>query len=195
MDKFKSVLTVANQQTNLCFGVVALLTAGGEQIFSSAVFRCPCSPELNFVYGMVFLLVPALALLLLGYIFSKKTWKLVTGLCQCKERPCGWRRLSTAGHVLFQISTSALVAPSTWIAVALLNGSYFECAMTGNSTGSSYTQHLCADITAAEQCRQDLFKFPCGKGSQVPEADRERVMLTLRAHSQVSALLTALKNL
>ncbi|XP_074540533.1 calcium homeostasis modulator protein 6-like [Halichoeres trimaculatus] len=185
MDKFKTVLNIANQHTNLGFGVVALLTAGGEQIFSSVVFGCPCSPELNFVYGMVFLLVPALALLLFGFMLSKKTWKLVTGLCRCKKRPCGWRRLFVEGHVLCQISSSALVAPCTWIAVALLNGNYFECAMTGNSTSSYYTQHLCTQTKAAEQCWKDLHKFPCGKGSEVPEADRGRVMLTLRAHSQI----------
>ncbi|XP_034554618.1 calcium homeostasis modulator protein 6 [Notolabrus celidotus] len=185
MDKFKTVLNIANQHTNLGFGVVALLTAGGEQIFSSVVFRCPCSPELNFMYGMVFLLVPALALLLFGYILSKKTWRLVTGLCRNTERSCGCKRLSAAGCILFQISTSALVAPSSWIAVALLSGNYFECAMTGTNASSYYAQTLCAQTSAPEQCGKELFRFPCGKGVGVPDADREQVMLTLRAHSQI----------
>lgn len=66
MDKFKTVLNIAGKQTNLGFGLIALLTAGGEQIFSAVVFKCPCN-ELNFVYGIVFLLVPALALLLHYY--------------------------------------------------------------------------------------------------------------------------------
>ncbi|XP_076594047.1 calcium homeostasis modulator protein 6 isoform X2 [Chaetodon auriga] len=132
MDKFKTVVNIANKQTNLGFGVVALLTVGGEQIFSSVVFRCPCN-ELNFLYGMVFLLVPALALLLLGYILNKKTWKLSTGLCQHRAKLCRWRRLCATGMVFAQISTTALVAPTSWIAVALLNGNYYECAMTGTN--------------------------------------------------------------
>uniref|UniRef100_UPI0037E86DB9 calcium homeostasis modulator protein 6 n=1 Tax=Semicossyphus pulcher TaxID=241346 RepID=UPI0037E86DB9 len=184
MDKFKTVLNFANQQTNLGFGVVALLTAGGEQIFSSVVFKCPCSLELNFVYGLVFLLVPALALLLLGYILSKKTWKLLTGLCWRREQRCGWKRLAAACTVLVQISTTALVAPSSWIAVALLNGNYFECAMTGINT--NFTKRLCGEKPSAEPCEKELFKFPCGGVSSVDlRAVREEVLLTLRAQSQI----------
>ncbi|XP_031724454.1 calcium homeostasis modulator protein 6 [Anarrhichthys ocellatus] len=183
MDKFKTVLDFANKQTNLGFGLVALLTAGGEQIFSSAVFSCPCS-DLNFFYGMVFLLVPALALLLLGYILSKKASKLLTGACRRGAALCRWRRLIAAGAALIQISTAALVAPSSWIAVALLNGNYYECAMTGNNA-SAYARHLCGDKSSRVPCQQQLHRFPCGTGSDVPPVDRKDVLLRLRAHSQI----------
>ncbi|XP_040900850.1 calcium homeostasis modulator protein 6 [Toxotes jaculatrix] len=183
MDKFKTVLNIANKQTNFGFGLVALLTAGGEQIFSSVVFRCPCS-ELNFLYGMVFLLVPALALLLLGYILSKKTWKLMTGLCQHTGVLCHWRKLTAACMVLFQISTTALVAPSSWIAVALLSGNYYECLMTGTNV-SAFNKILCGHGTSPAQCEKDLYRFPCKTDSSVPQADREDVLLTLRAQSQI----------
>ncbi|CAJ1087235.1 calcium homeostasis modulator protein 6 [Xyrichtys novacula] len=185
MDKFKTVLNIANQQSSLGFGVVALLTAGGEQIFSTVVFKCPCSPDLNFVYGIVFLLVPALALLLLGYILNKKTWKLFTGVCRSGERSCGCRRMSAAMYVLFQITAFALVAPLSWIAVALLSGNYFECAMTGTSMNSSNTQQLCKDTSSPKQCQKELFRFPCGMGSGVQEAERDQVLLTLKARSQI----------
>ncbi|XP_070768740.1 calcium homeostasis modulator protein 6 [Enoplosus armatus] len=183
MDKFKTVLNIANKQTNLGFGLVALLTAGGEQIFSSAVFSCPCN-ELNFFYGVVFLLVPALALLLLGYILSKKTWKLLTGLCRRRSKLCSCRRLAAVGTVLFQISVTALVAPSSWIAVALLNGNYFECAMTGTKV-SAYNKHLCGNKTSMVQCQKELYGIPCGTSSSLPQADREDVQRTLRAQSQI----------
>ncbi|XP_070692003.1 calcium homeostasis modulator protein 6 [Pempheris klunzingeri] len=183
MDKFKTVLKIANQQTNLNLGLVALLTAGGEQIFSSVVFRCPCN-ELNFLYGMVFLLVPALALLLLGYILSKRTWKLLTGVCQHKAKLCCWRRLVANGAILVQISYTALVAPSSWVAVALLNGNYYECAMTGANV-SAYNKLLCEDKTSAVHCERELYRFPCGKGSSVLPADREDVLLVMRAQSQI----------
>ncbi|XP_039972763.1 calcium homeostasis modulator protein 6-like [Xiphias gladius] len=197
MDKFKTVLNIVNKQTNLGFGLVALLTAGGEQIFSSTMFRCPCN-EMNFLYGMVFLLVPALALLLLGYILSMKTWKVLTGLCQHRAKLCRWRRLTANGMVLFQISTMALVAPSSWIAVALLNGNYYECLMTGTNV-SAYNKHLCGDKDSQAQCVKELLRFPCGRDSSVPQADREDVLLTLRAQSQIMGWLliaaTMLSNL
>ncbi|KAG7463345.1 calcium homeostasis modulator 6 [Solea senegalensis] len=173
MDKLKTVLNIANKQTNLGCGLLALLTAGGEQIFSSAVFSCPCNGQ-NFIYGMVFLLVPALALMLLGYIVNKKTWKLLTGLCQQKAKLCRWKKLRTTVVILFQISTMAMVAPASWIAVALLSGKYYECLRTGTRV---YIKYLCNETKS--QCK-DLQKFPCSSETQARD-----VLLALRAESQV----------
>ncbi|XP_028281621.1 calcium homeostasis modulator protein 6 [Parambassis ranga] len=181
MDKFKTVLSLVNKQTS--FGLLALLTAGGEQIFSTVVFKCPCN-GLNFLYGMVFLLVPALALLLLGYILSKKTWKLLTGLCQRRDKLCHRRRLLSACVILFQISSTALVAPSSWIAVALLSGNYYECAITGTNV-TAFNEHLCKNKEQESNCVKELYRFPCGRGNGVPQAVREEVLLTLRAQSQI----------
>nr|XP_019946656.1 PREDICTED: protein FAM26F-like [Paralichthys olivaceus] len=179
MDKFQKILNIANKQSNLGFGLLTLLTAGGEQIFSSAVFNCPCN-DLNFVYGMVFLLVPGLALLLLGYILNKKTWKLLTGLCQRRAKLCSCKRLRSAAIVLFQINTTALVAPFTWIAVALLSGNYYECLMTG--TKRSLVLHMCGQNQNAT-CEK-LHRFPCND-KRIPQADRENVLLALKAQSQI----------
>ncbi|TKS81544.1 Protein FAM26E [Collichthys lucidus] len=128
---------------------------------------------------MVFLLVPALALLLLGYILSKKTWKLFTGLCYRRAQLCHWRKLAAAGNILFHISTIALVAPSTWIAVALLNGIYFECAMTGINV-KAYRKQLCEENGSLVECQKKLYSLPCKR-------DNGEVLLTLKAVSQVSA--------
>ncbi|XP_034729832.1 calcium homeostasis modulator protein 6 [Etheostoma cragini] len=184
MEKFKKILDIATQQHSLGFGAVAMVTAGGEQIFSSAVFSCPCN-ELNFLYGMVFLLVPALALLLLGYILSKKTWKTLTGVCQHRAGRClHWRRLIVVCTALFQVSNTALVAPASWIAVALINGKYYECAMTGTNV-SVYNKLLCRDKDSGLRCQRELYRLPCGTGSSVPQADRQDVLLTLKAQSQI----------
>ncbi|KAK7886061.1 hypothetical protein WMY93_025682 [Mugilogobius chulae] len=170
------------EQPGLWFG--ALVTAGGEQLFSSVVFKCPCN-QLNFFYGLVFLLVPALALITLGFILSKKTWKLVTGLCQQKDKVCGsCYRVKSLVNVLFQISTFAFLAPSTWIAVALLNGVFVECAMTGTNM-TLFNDHLCKGRKMEKQCVQELPTFPCGKDGQVPKDVRDEVLLTLRAESQI----------
>lgn len=180
MDRFKTLLNFTSKQTNLGFGLVALMTAGGEQIFSSVAFKCPCN-EMNFLYGLVFLLVPALALLLLGYILSKKMWKLLTGLWHNRAKLCGWRNLIASGVAFLQISYTALVAPTSWIAVALLNGNYYECAMTGTNV-SSYNQYLCKDNKPGSDCAMMLHRYPCDKRN-------EEVLRTLRAQSQVSSLL------
>lgn len=175
---FKTAVAIVHKQTSMGLGLVAL-TAGGEQIFSTVVFSCPCN-QLNFLYGLVFLLVPALALLLLGFILSENTWKVLTGMCQ---EPRRWRRLFTAGSVLCRVSCIALVAPCSWIAMALLNGKYYECAMTGTNV-TAYIKHLCGD-KSLDQCQQELSSLPC----LGPKEDRQRVLITLRADSQVSAHL------
>ncbi|XP_072317790.1 calcium homeostasis modulator protein 6 [Eucyclogobius newberryi] len=183
MDKFRTVLNITKKQASLHLALVALLTAGGEQIFSSVVFKCPCN-QLNFIYGLVFLLVPALALTTLGLIMSKTTWKLVTGLCKRTDKVCGsCSRVKSLANVLFQISTFAFLAPSTWIAVALLNGVFIECAMTGTKV-TLFNNHLCEGRKEEVKCLQELHSFPCGKGD-VPQDVRDEVLLTLRAESQV----------
>ncbi|XP_055021081.1 calcium homeostasis modulator protein 6-like [Boleophthalmus pectinirostris] len=184
MDKFKTILNIANKQTSLSFGLVALLTAGSEQIFSSVVFQCPCN-QLNFLYGFVFLLVPALALITLGFILSKKTWKLVTGLCRREEKVCGsCSRVKSLINVIFQISTFAFLAPSTWIAVALLNGVFIECAMTGTNM-TLFNDHLCKGREMEADCLKELHTFPCEIVGKVPKDERDEVLLTLKAESQV----------
>ncbi|XP_063735262.1 calcium homeostasis modulator protein 6-like [Eleginops maclovinus] len=174
MEKFKTAVNIAQKQMSMGFGLVAL-TAGGEQIFSAVVFSCPCN-KLNFLYGLVFLLVPALALLLLGFILSERTWKVLTGMC--REPRC-WRRLFTAGSVLCRVSSIALLAPCSWIAMALLNGKYYECAMSGTNI-SAYNRHLCGD-KSFDQCQQELHSFPC----LGPKGDPQQVVITLRADSQI----------
>ena len=66
MEKFREVLNLHLKHRNaLGYCLVSLLTAGGERIFSTTVVQCPCSAAWNLPYGLVFLLVPALALFLL----------------------------------------------------------------------------------------------------------------------------------
>ncbi|CAL8248100.1 unnamed protein product [Lota lota] len=182
MDKFRNVINIVTQQTNIGCGLIALLTAGGEKIFSTAVFKCPCSTW-NFVYGIVFLMVPALALLVLGYLLNQKTWKLMTGICLKKSKLCSCKKLLARGIVFFQITATAVVAPFSWIAVSLLNGNYFECAMTGVNV-TSFNNHICGDGTS-HLCRQELHTFPCGGPSRVPKADMDSVLANLRAESQI----------
>ncbi len=182
MDKFKSLLSFTQKrQSNLGFGLIALITAGSEHIFSVFAFKCPCN-DWNFVYGNVCLLVPALALLFLSYMLSNKTWKLFTGLCLRKSKLCRFNYAIGILCVFLQITTTAMVAPLSWIAVALLKGVYFECSMTGANI-TLFRHHLCND--KFPHCRTELENFPCD-GTAIPQSERVALLSIIRAESQVS---------
>ncbi|CAL8260296.1 unnamed protein product [Boreogadus saida] len=181
MDTFQRALNFVKEQTNIGCGLIALLTAGGEKIFSTNLFKCPCS-QFNFAYGMIFLMVPALALLVMGYLLNQKTWKLMTGLCLQKSKLCQCKKLLARIIVFYQITATAAVAPFSWIGVALLDGSYFECAMTGLNV-TLFQKHLCGDGATMDKCRQELHTFPCG-GSSLSKVE-DSVLANIRAESQI----------
>ncbi|XP_003204317.1 calcium homeostasis modulator protein 6 [Meleagris gallopavo] len=146
-------------QKTLGYSIVSLLTIASEQIFSSVAFRCPCN-SWNILYGCVFLLVPAILLFLLGYMVNARTWLLLTGSCpQEKKQCCGsWGKGCFYLKVLAPVTASILVAPLTWIAVALLSASFYECA----ASGSSFIRNqVCRDMDNPEACWELLEKIPC----------------------------------
>ncbi|XP_007190801.2 calcium homeostasis modulator protein 6 [Balaenoptera acutorostrata] len=177
MEKFRAVLDLLLKHRNaLGYGLVSLLTAGGERIFSTAVFQCPCSAACNLPYGLVFLLVPALALFLLGYVLSARTWRLLTGCCAPGARTdCG--AALRGALVCAQLSAVAVVAPLTWVAVALLGGSFYECAATGSAF---VARRLC--FGRSPGCAAQLPRVPC---HQVQAPEVQDLQKELKAQSQV----------
>ncbi|XP_068933476.1 calcium homeostasis modulator protein 6-like [Petaurus breviceps papuanus] len=183
MEKFKLLLNLLiKYHTVLGYSFLSLLTAGGESIFSNAVFQCPCSSTWNLPYSLVFLLVPALILFLLGCLLSTRAKWLMTGCC---ARGGGQEELSEAGQdvcagmvTCCHFTLAAAVAPITWIAVALLWGDYYECAASGSTWVSRL---LCPDRGVS--CSKELPKVPCQKGKT--EEIRE-LLKELKAHSQVA---------
>ncbi|XP_004702256.1 calcium homeostasis modulator protein 6 [Echinops telfairi] len=176
MEKFQMMLDqFLKHHSALSYGLVTLLTAGGERIFSSVVFACPCSAAWNLSYGLVFLLVPALALFLLGYMLSARTWRLLTGCCAPGARArCG----SGLSGVLVctHVSAAAALAPLTWVAVALLGGAFYECAASGSPF---FAERLCLD---SEECKAQLPLVPCGQAGSPKVQD---LLKMLKAQSQV----------
>ncbi|XP_004869126.1 protein FAM26F [Heterocephalus glaber] len=174
MDKFKTVLDLyLKHRSALGYGLVTLLTAGGEKIFSAVVFQCPCSAAWNLPYGLVFLLVPALALFLLGYVLSARTWRLLTGCCE-RARGCARPR---GALVCAQLSAAAALAPLTWLAAALLGGSFYECAASGSAALGLW---LCGDRDSS--CPAQLPLVPCGQATPPTVQD---LLKELKAQSQV----------
>ncbi|XP_072822405.1 calcium homeostasis modulator protein 6 [Vicugna pacos] len=178
MEKFRAVLDLhLKHHSTLGYCLVTLLTAGCERIFSTAVFQCPCSATWNLPYGLVFLLVPALALFLLSYVLSSRTWRLLTGCCAPGARTaCGAGLRGTL--VCAQLSAAAAVAPLTWVAVALLGGAFYECAASGSPV---LARRLC--LGRDPDCAVQLPLVPC---QQAKAPDVQDLRKELIAQSQVT---------
>ncbi|NWV91044.1 CAHM6 protein, partial [Machaerirhynchus nigripectus] len=174
MDRLREALDFCIcHQTILGYSTVSLLTAASQHIFSSVVFKCPCN-SWNMVYGSFFLLAPAFILLLFGYMVNARMWHQLTGSCS-REKECSSLRAHFC-QMLVPMTARALVAPLTWIAVALLGANFSECA----ASGSSLTKRLfCKDN--GTDC-QELFKIPCDKALSA-QMSSER--LSLQAQSQL----------
>uniref|UniRef100_A0A7M4E5M6 Calcium homeostasis modulator family member 4 n=1 Tax=Crocodylus porosus TaxID=8502 RepID=A0A7M4E5M6_CROPO len=128
--------------------VIAILTIGGQQLFSFFTFSCPCHVGQNLIYGLAFLGAPALILLIVGYALNNQTWSARNSLLQCK----------LICLVLCNVTGRALVAPVTWLAVTLLNGSYYVCAMSEFVSVNHYKAFM--NITTKEH-KKILAAFPC----------------------------------
>ncbi|XP_039274615.2 calcium homeostasis modulator protein 6-like [Styela clava] len=118
--------------------VICLVTVGSEQLFSFAAFNCPCPEhgmnetsipvQQNYLYGWVFILVPAFALFILGYAMNIKTWKLMTGCCRRSSKAA--RGYGAGCVTILEVYVQAMVAPLAWMSVAFLDGKYFACAVS-----------------------------------------------------------------
>ncbi|XP_002714778.1 calcium homeostasis modulator protein 6-like [Oryctolagus cuniculus] len=175
MEKFKPLLDLQiKHRTSLLYGLTSLLTAGGERLFSTVVFQCPCTAAWNLTYSLVFLLVPAFLLFLLGYLLSARTWRQLTGCCD-SSTPIR----CTSGCILdfLKLTGSAAFVPLTWVAVALLGGSFYECAASGSKF---HARRLCHNVSS--QCLEQLPLVPC---SQAKESSVQDLLKDLKAESQV----------
>uniref|UniRef100_A0A8D2Q0V6 Calcium homeostasis modulator protein n=1 Tax=Zosterops lateralis melanops TaxID=1220523 RepID=A0A8D2Q0V6_ZOSLA len=165
-------------QTILGCSTVSLLTVASEQIFSSVVFKCPCN-SWNMLYGSSFLLAPAIVLFVLGFMVKPKMWRLLTGKC-CAEKHCECSPQETCtgfSEELLSLTAKALVAPFTWIAVALLGANYYECAASGSSLIKNC---VCGENNG--NCSKLLLKVPCG---EISEEIADSEWLSFQAQSQL----------
>ncbi|XP_051922558.1 calcium homeostasis modulator protein 5 [Hippocampus zosterae] len=182
MDKFQTVLRFfMNQKATIGYSFMALMTIGGERIFSMVSFQCPCNHDQNFAYGLTFLLGPAAVLLVLGLFFSARLWRLYTGCCLNPMKLCPRGRCFGCFRVFLSIFTGACVAPIMWLSVALLNGTFYECAVSG------LDENLVVDLFCKNKtmkCREELARVPCGR-SKLSEEERMDLLLMFRAQSQI----------
>ncbi|XP_053315876.1 calcium homeostasis modulator protein 4 [Spea bombifrons] len=181
-----------SKESILFNGLVALLTVGGQQLFSFFAFSCPCHHTENLNYGLAFLGVPALILLIVGFVFNENTWRLFTGSShsfniQERSRQITLIKYKLICFVLGGIIGRALVAPVTWLAVTLLNGSYYACAVSEYANVDRYDFFRNMTVDAR---RHVLARFPCPQLLPVNlTLVREEVLLELKYQSQVAGWL------
>ncbi|XP_033495184.2 calcium homeostasis modulator protein 5-like isoform X1 [Epinephelus lanceolatus] len=182
MDNFQTVLRFfMNQKATIGYSFMALLTIGGERVFSMVSFQCPCNHDQNFAYGLTFLLGPAAVLLVLGLFFSTRLWRLYTGCCLDCMKLCPRGNCFGCLRVFLSIFTGACVAPIMWLSVALLNGTFYECAVSG------LDDNLVVDLFCKNKtlkCREELARVPCDR-SNLSSDERMELLLMLRAQSQI----------
>ncbi|KAM6138204.1 calcium homeostasis modulator protein 6 [Phoenicopterus ruber ruber] len=180
MDKLRAVMDFCiRHQTGLGYSTVSLLTVAIEQIFSSVVFKCPCTSG-NLLYGSAFLLAPAFILLLLGYMVNTRMWLLLTGSrSQEKCCSCSAKGICTRLHCseLALVTAKASVAPLTWIAVALLGADFYKCAASGSGL---IKNRMCKG--EEQKCNELLVKIPCDEKLSKNVTGE---FLTLQAQSQL----------
>ena len=182
MDNFQTVLRFfMNQKSTIGYSFMALLTIGGERVFSVISFQCPCNQSQNFAYGLTFLLGPAAVLLVFGLFFSSKLWRLYTGCCLNPVKLCPRGNCLSCLRVFMSIFSKACVAPIMWLCVALLNGTFYECAVSGLDD-NLVVDLFCKNKTV--KCQQELARVPCDR-SKLSNDERMELLLMLRAQSQV----------
>ncbi|XP_053447601.1 calcium homeostasis modulator protein 6 isoform X2 [Nycticebus coucang] len=177
MDKFPWVLNLHfKHRKGLGVGLVTLLTVGGERIFSATVFQCPCTAAWNLSYSLAFMLVPALALLLLGFLLNARLWFMLTGCCRSEVSSISASKLHVVRECL-EVTAAALLTPLVWVAVALLGGAFYECGASGIA---ALAGHLCSG--RHQNCTTQLPLVPCGKAT---EPDVQDLLKELKAQSQL----------
>lgn len=183
-----SIVSSLQRSGTFINSLIAALTIGGQQLFSSFTFRCPCQVGKNFYYGSAFLVIPALILLVAGYALRSQMWTISSEYCcSCTPPHRQIRPLERKLACLrfFSITGRALVAPLTWLAVTLLTGTYYECAA---SEFASVDHYPVFDNVSASKREEILAGFPCCKSAPSDVIlVRDEVALLHRYQSQVSS--------
>ncbi|XP_078397431.1 calcium homeostasis modulator protein 4-like [Cetorhinus maximus] len=148
------------KQKTILNTTISLLTILGQRTFTLHTFSCPCKPTLNLYYSLAFIAVPALVLLILGYVINNLTWKLIMSLRNGPELKLNHLKLIC--YVFSSITGTAVIAPVTWMAVTLLNGLYYQCGMSEFLSVDSWK--VFENITLHER-KDILARFPCPKVS------------------------------
>ncbi|CAJ1061491.1 calcium homeostasis modulator protein 5-like [Xyrichtys novacula] len=182
MNRFKVILKfLLDQKSTIGYSLMALFTLGGERVFNRVSFQCPCNHQQNFAYGLTFLLGPAVVLLVLGLFLSTRFWKLFTGCCLNPKKLLPKKNNCDSLPELMSVFWGACVVPIMWLCIALMSGTFYECAASGLKK-HLVVDHFCKNKTI--KCLEELAQVPCER-SKLPSEERAELRLMFKAQSQI----------
>lgn len=120
--------TVRDHEVSFVNGIVVVVTLSGEEVFRKVAFLCPCTKPSSEVYGASFIWGPATVLFTLGIVINNVTWRLLHGCCYRSSSTS--HGLKKTCSVCLTIITRSLVAPSAWLFISFLDGSYYMCMVS-----------------------------------------------------------------
>ncbi|XP_007470495.1 PREDICTED: calcium homeostasis modulator protein 1 [Lipotes vexillifer] len=128
MDKFRMIFQfLQSNQESFMNGICSIMALASAQMYSAFDFNCSCLPGYNVAYSAGILLAPPLVRFLLGLIMNSN----VSMLAEEWKRPPGRQAKDPAVlHCMFcSMAQRALITPVVWVAVTLLDGKCFLCAL------------------------------------------------------------------
>lgn len=141
-------------------GICGIMALASAQLYSTFNFTCPCLPEYNYAYGVGLMIVPPLWFFMLGYVLNNN----ISVLTEEWKRPIGQRQKETTvlRYMLCSMTQRALIAPSVWIAVTLMDGKSFLCIY---STRLDLSQFLNRSevLMSDKDLEKILATIPCEK--------------------------------
>ncbi|TRY99575.1 hypothetical protein DNTS_032885 [Danionella cerebrum] len=159
MDKFRIMVQFlqANQESFMN-GICGIMALASAQMYSSFEFTCPCLPDYNYAYGIGILIVPAIWFFLLGFVLNNN----ISVLTEEWKRPVGKRRKDPAvlRYMFSSMTQRALIAPTVWIAVTLMDGKSFLCAFSPTADLSEFLNDSYSSLSKRELQKLQA-RIPC----------------------------------
>ncbi|XP_032081519.1 calcium homeostasis modulator protein 3 [Thamnophis elegans] len=159
MDRFQMVFQYFQSNSeSVTNGICGLLALASVKIYTIFDFNCPCLAKYNMTYGLGIMFIPPVALFFCGLIVNRQFVMMLEEW----RRPTGDRRKkpSIIRYMCSSVMQRAMIAPTVWILVTLLDGKCFVCAFS-NSIDPEKFPDFAANITTYDALQHFLAKIPC----------------------------------
>uniref|UniRef100_A0A8C5RXA7 Calcium homeostasis modulator 3 n=1 Tax=Laticauda laticaudata TaxID=8630 RepID=A0A8C5RXA7_LATLA len=184
MDQFQMVFQYFQSNSeSVTNGICGLLALASVKIYTIFDFNCPCLVKYNMAYGLGIMFIPPVALFLCGLIINRQ---FVMMLVEWR-RPTGDRRKnpSIIRYMCSSVMQRAMIAPTVWILVTLLDGKCFVCAFSSSIDPEKFPD-FAANITSYDALQHFLAKIPCKHDELMRNnTSRKAVSRYLKCCSQV----------
>uniref|UniRef100_A0A670XY48 Calcium homeostasis modulator 3 n=1 Tax=Pseudonaja textilis TaxID=8673 RepID=A0A670XY48_PSETE len=184
MDRFQMVFQYFQSNSeSVTNGICGLLALASVKIYTIFDFNCPCLVKYNMAYGLGIMFIPPVALFLCGLIINRQ---FVMMLAEWR-RPTGDRTKnpSIIRYMCSSVMQRAMIAPTVWILVTLLDGKCFVCAFSSSIDPEKFPD-FAANITSYDALQHFLAKIPCKHDELMRNnTSRKAVSRYLKCCSQV----------